>query len=183
MFLNLLTKRGYKIKHKNKDPKMNRAIKSAKVMLIDESGVKHGIVNTSDALARAEKLGLDLVEVSESPQGTICKILDYGKIRYQKEKQKKINKKKQHVINVKEIRIRPNTGDHDLLTKLMKAKKFLNKGDKLKVTIMFRGREMARRDLGFQMLERVKNVLEDISKIDKDANMEGRRLSIILSPK
>jgi len=162
---------------------MNRAIKSAKVMLIDENGVKHGFVNTTEAIERAEKLGLDLVEVSDNPQGVICKILDYGKIRYQKEKQKKINKKKQHVVNVKEIRIRPNTGDHDLLTKLMKAKKFLEKGDKLKVTIMFRGREMARRDLGFQMLERVKGVLEDISKIDKDANMEGRRLSIILSPK
>ena len=162
---------------------MNRAIKSPKVMLIDEKGVKHGIVNTLDAIDRAEKLGLDLVEVSDSPQGVICKILDYGKIRYQKEKQKKINKKKQHTVNVKEIRIRPNTGDHDLLTKLMKAKKFLEKGDKLKVTIMFRGREMTRRDLGFQMLERVKGVLEDISKIDKDANMEGRRLSIILSPK
>ena len=98
-------------------------------------------------------------------------------------KQKKINKKKQHVVQVKEIRIRPNTGDHDLLTKLNKAQKFIESGAKLKVTVMFRGREMSRKEAGMVLLKRVTDILEDIAKIDKAASMEGRRMSIILSPR
>jgi translation initiation factor IF-3 len=109
--------------------------------------------------------------------------LDYGKYRYEKQKQVKINKKKQHTVQVKEIRLRPNTGDHDLTTKLMKAQKFLLNGDKLKVTVMFRGREMARRQAGIDLLNRVKDILDEVAKIDKSANMEGRRMSMILSPK
>ncbi len=94
-----------------------------------------------------------------------------------------MNKKNQHVIQVKEIRIRPNTGDHDLLTKLNKAQKFLSDGAKLKVTVMFRGREMSRKEAGRELLERVVNILEDVAKIDKGASLEGRRMSIILSPR
>ncbi len=94
-----------------------------------------------------------------------------------------MNKKNQHVIQVKEIRIRPNTGDHDLLTKLNKAQKFLSDGAKLKVTVMFRGREMSRKEAGRQLLERVVNILEDVAKIDKGVSLEGRRMSIILSPR
>ena len=94
-----------------------------------------------------------------------------------------MNKKNQHVIQLKEIRIRPNTGDHDLLTKLNKAQKFLSSGDRLKVTVMFRGREMSRKEAGSQLLERVVNILEDVAIIDKAASLEGRRMSIILSPR
>ena len=94
-----------------------------------------------------------------------------------------MNKKNQHVIQVKEIRIRPNTGDHDLLTKLNKAQKFLSDGAKLKVTVMFRGREMSRKEAGRELLERVVNILDDVAKIDKGASLEGRRMSIILSPR
>ena len=126
---------------------------------------------------------MDLVEISPNIIPPVCKILDYGKFRYEKQKQVKNNKKKQHIVQVKEIRLRPNTGDHDLTTKLMKAQKFLLNGDKLKVTIMFRGREMSRRQAGIDLLERVKDVLDEIAKIDKSANMEGRRMSMILSPK
>ncbi len=109
--------------------------------------------------------------------------MDYGKYRYEKQKQIKINKKKQHTVQVKEIRLRPNTGDHDLTTKLTKAQQFLLNGDKLKVTVMFRGREMARRQAGIDLLDRVKDILDEVAKIDKSANMEGRRMSMILSPK
>ena len=126
---------------------------------------------------------MDLVEISPNVDPPVCKILDFGKFRYERQKQKKINKKKQHVIQLKEIRIRPNTGDHDLLTKLNKAQKFISAGAKLKVTVMFRGREMSRQKAGIDLLKRVTEILEDVAKIDKEANMEGRRMSIILSPR
>jgi len=126
---------------------------------------------------------LDLVEISPNVDPPVCKILDFGKFRYERQKQKKINKKKQHVIQLKEIRIRPNTGDHDLLTKLNKAQKFISAGAKLKITVMFRGREMSRQEAGMDLLKRVSKILEDVAKIDKEASMEGRRMSIILSPR
>ncbi len=126
---------------------------------------------------------LDLVEISGDSDPPVCKILDYGKLRYEKQKQKKINKKKQHVIQLKEIRLRPNTDDHDLLTKVKRGYKFLESGAKLKVTVMFRGREMARQQSGVDLLNRVVQILEDVGKIDKKADLEGRRMSIILSPK
>ena len=151
--------------------------------LIDEDGNQAGIVSISDALTRAENTGLDLVEIAENSSPPVCKILDFGKYRYELQKQKKINKKKQHVVQLKEIRIRPNTGDHDLLTKLNKAQKFIASGAKLKITVMFRGREMARKEAGMDLLTRVTNILEDVAKIDKEASMEGRRMSIILSPR
>ena len=124
-----------------------------------------------------------MVEIAEKSDPPVCKILDFGKFRYERQKQKKLNKKNQHVIQVKEIRIRPNTGDHDLLTKLNKAQKFLSAGDKLKVTVMFRGREMARKQAGRDLLVRITNILEDVAKIDKEASLEGRRMSMILSPR
>ena len=134
-------------------------------------------------MIRAENTGLDLVEISENSSPPVCKILDFGKYRYELQKQEKINKKKQHVVQLKEIRIRPNTGDHDLITKLNKAQKFIASGAKLKITVMFRGREMARKEAGMDLLKRVTNILEDVAKIDKEASMEGRRMSIILSPR
>ena len=141
------------------------------------------MVTIKDALNKAEEAGLDLVEISPNVDPPVCKILDFGKYRYEQQKQKKLNKKKQHVIQVKEIRIRPNTGDHDLLTKLNKAQKFIAAGAKLKVTVMFRGREISRQDAGMDLLKRVSKILEDVAKIDKEASMEGRRMSIILSPR
>lgn len=140
-------------------------------------------MTTQDALYKAERAGLDLVEISPNVDPPVCKILDYGKYQYEQQKQKKINKKKQHVVQVKEIRIRPNTGDHDLLTKLNKAQKFIASGAKLKITVMFRGREMARKEVGLELLNRVTSILEDVAKIDKKASVEGRRMSIILSPR
>ena len=140
-------------------------------------------MNLEKAQEIANNVGLDLVEISPNTNPPVCKILDYGKYVYEKQKLEKKNKKKQHVIHVKEIRVRPNTGDHDLLTKLSRAKKFLEAGDKVKITVMYRGREMARQDMGVDTLNRVVSILDDFAEIDKQANMEGRRLSLILSPK
>ena len=161
----------------------NTQIKSEKIRLIDEQGNQLGVVGLLEGLKRADDAGLDLVEISPNTNPPVCKILDYGKYIYEKQKLEKKNKKKQHVIHVKEIRVRPNTGDHDLLTKLSRAKKFLEAGDKVKITVMYRGREMARQDIGIETLNRVVEILNDFSKIDKQANLEGRRLSLILSPK
>tara|TARA_B100000029_G_scaffold503400_1_gene580226 strand:- start:3080 stop:3535 length:456 start_codon:yes stop_codon:yes gene_type:complete len=151
--------------------------------LIDQNSQSLGIVSIEQAILKAKDAMLDLVEISGDSDPPVCKILDYGKLRYEKQKQKKINKKKQHVIQLKEIRLRPNTDDHDLLTKVKRGYKFLESGAKLKVTVMFRGREMARQQSGVDLLNRVVQILEDIGEIDKKADLEGRRMSIILSPK
>ena len=140
-------------------------------------------MNFKEGIDRAKEAELDLVEISPNTSPPVCKILDYGKYVYEKQKLDKKNKKKQHVIHVKEIRVRPNTGDHDLLTKLSRAKKFLENGDKVKITVMYRGREMARQDMGVNTLNRVVEILNDFADVDKHANLEGRRLSLILSPK
>ena len=163
--------------------RINEQIKSDTVRLISNDGDQLGLVSLQDALNKADNVGLDLVEISPNTNPPVCKILDYGKYIYEKQKLEKKNKKKQHVIHVKEIRVRPNTGDHDLLTKLSRAKKFLEAGDKVKITVMYRGREMARQDMGVDTLNRVVDILDDFAEIDKQANMEGRRLSLILSPK
>ena len=163
--------------------RINDQIKSDEIRLIDHEGQQLGVVTFISGLQRAEGVGLDLVEISPNTNPPVCKILDYGKYVYEKQKLEKKNKKKQHVIHVKEIRVRPNTGDHDLLTKLSRAKKFLEAGDKVKITVMYRGREMARQDMGVNTLNRVVEILDDFAQIDKHANLEGRRLSLILSPK
>jgi translation initiation factor IF-3 len=165
------------------EPRINDEITASKIRLIDEKGEPRGIMNVTRALEIAEAAGLDLVEIAANSDPVVCKVLDFGKYRYEKQKQIKLNKKKQHIVHVKEIRLRPNTGDHDLITKLNKAQKFLMNGDKLKVTVMFRGREMSRREAGMELLNRVTEILDELAKIDKEASMEGRRMSIILSPR
>ena len=151
--------------------------------MIDENGKQHGIVSLNKALEMANNASLDLVEIAANAKPPVCKILNFGKYRYDQERQKKLNKKKQHIVNVKEIRIRPNTDKHDLIIKINKGQKFLLKGDKLKVTVMFRGREFLRTEAGYQLLEQVKEVLSEISVVDKEPNLQGKRLSLILSPK
>ena len=152
--------------------------------MIDKDSNQKGVVSIEEAINLANISGLDLVEIAPNSNPPVCKILDYGKFKYEIEKQQKLNKKKQHIIHVKEIRIRPNTGEHDLITKLNRGQKFLLNGDKLKVTIMFRGREMYnRQEHGREILKNVVEILKDISVIDKGLDLQGRRLSIILSPK
>ncbi len=152
-------------------------------MLIDSRGEKKGIVDIRSALDIAQQNDLDLVQIAEGKDYPICKILDFGKYLYQKQKKLKKNKKNQHIIHVKEIRLRLNTGEHDLITKLNKAKKFLEEGNKIKFTIMFRGREITRKDSAIEILEQVAQSFSEISVIDKKPSLEGRKMFLILSPK
>ena len=161
----------------------NQYITVPKVRLIDESNQQRGIIDTNIAINMAKDVGLDLVEVSPNTDPPVCKIINFGKYRYEKQKQVKKNKKNQHVVNVKEIRIRPNTNEHDLLTKLNKAQQFLLKGDKLKITVLFRGREVERKETVMEMLKKIAEVLSEFSVIDKRPNFEHRRITMILSPK
>ena len=142
-----------------------------------------GIVSIEDAMQRADDVGLDLMEVSPNTKPPVCRIVNFGKLKYEKKKKIQISKKKQHVIKVKEIRLRPRIDDHDLMTKLNHGRKFLNDGAKLKVTLMFRGREMSRVDLGKLVMERVLEELSDVAEVEKDIPLEGRRMSMILNAK
>ena len=152
-------------------------------MLIDEKGNQKGVVRIDKAIEMANDADLDLVEISPNAKPPVCKILDFGKYKFEREKKKKLNKKKQHIVHVKEIRVRPNTGDHDLITKVNKGQKFLLNGDKLKITVMFRGREMARKEAGADLLQRVVDILGEIAEVDKESSLEGRRMSVILRPR
>ena len=142
-----------------------------------------GVVLTSDALDRAEEYGLDLMEVAPNSDPPVCKIVNYGKLKYEEKKKLQNSKKKQHVIKLKEIRFRPRIGEHDLLTKVNMGRKFLDEGFKLKITLMFRGRELARIDLGKDVMNKVLEKLSDVAEIEKDNPLEGRRMSVILSGK
>ena len=142
-----------------------------------------GVVPIQKALEKAQSLGLDLLEVSPNTKPSVCKIVDYGKLKYEAKKKKQLSKKKQHVVKVKEIRLRPRIDEHDLQTKLGLGRKFLSNGAKLKVTLMFRGRELSRIDLGKLVLDRVIQELTDIAEVEKNIPLEGRRMSIILNAK
>lgn len=124
-----------------------------------------------------------MVEVGGNANPPVCKLLNFGKIKYEQKKKAHQSKKKQHVIKVKEIRVRPSIGEHDLMTKVNQGRKFLLEGNKLKVTIMFRGRELSRVDLGMDVLERIVDILDDISEIEKQTDLEGRRMNVVLTQK
>ena len=151
--------------------------------LISDSGEQLGVVPIEVAIEKAKEVGLDLIEVAPNSKPPVCRILDYGKLRYEEKKRQQLSKKKQHIIKIKEIRLRPQIDDHDLLTKLNQGRKFLMDGAKLKVTLMFRGREMSRVDLGKIVMERVLEELSDVAEVEKDIPLEGRRMSMILNAK
>ena len=151
--------------------------------LISDSGEQLGVVSIEVALDKAKEVGLDLIEVAPNSKPPVCRILDYGKLRYEEKKRQQLSKKKQHIIKIKEIRLRPQIDDHDLSTKLNQGRKFLLDGAKLKVTLMFRGREMSRVDLGKIVMERVLEELSDVAEVEKDIPLEGRRMSMILNAK
>ena len=168
---------------KKPQPRLNNEIKADKVRLISESGEQLGVVTTEVALNKARDVGLDLIEVAPNAKPPVCKILDHGKLKYEEKKRQQLSKKKQHVIKVKEIRLRPQIDEHDLMTKLSQGRKFLTDGAKLKITLMFRGREMSRVDLGKIVMERVLKELADVAEVEKDIPLEGRRMSMILNAK
>ena len=142
-----------------------------------------GVMKTADAIAQADAQGLDLVEVSPNTDPPVCKILDYGKFKYEAQKKKNEAKKKQKIIEVKEIKLRPNIDEHDYQVKMRNVQKFLDEGDKVKVTMRFRGREMAHHELGVNVLNRVRDDTEDVAKIEAVPKLEGRQMIMVIAPK
>ena len=162
--------------------KINREIRAANVRVIDAEGKQLGILSLSDALAEAAKGGLDLVEVAPSSEPPVCRILDYGKFRYQQSKKLQDARKSQTTIQVKEIRFRPKTETHDLQVKIKHIRKFLNQHDKVKITMMFRGREIAYTDIGRKIMEDIREALAETSVVEQQPRLEGRNMIMILSP-
>jgi translation initiation factor IF-3 len=163
--------------------RINREIRAVSVRVIDMEGQQLGVISLTDALAEAAKAGLDLVEVSPTAEPPVCRIMDYGKFRYQQSKKVQVSKKSQTVIQVKEIRLRPKTEEHDLEVKVKHVRKFLEQHNKVKISMMFRGREIAYTDIGRKIMEDIKNTLADGCVIDQQPKLEGRNMIMILSPK
>lgn len=151
--------------------------------LVGLNGDQIGVVPIEEARAQAESDGLDLVEVAPKANPPVAKVMDFGKFRYDQQKRTRENKKKQHTVAVKEVRIRPSIGDHDLETKMNNAIKFLKDGSRLKISLRFRGREMSRQDLGTLLLDRVVEILSDYAVVDKSPVIEGRVMTMFLMPK
>lgn len=163
--------------------RINNEIRTPKVRLIDDKGEQVGVVSIQEAIRMAEEAGLDLVEIVPTSTPPVCKIMNFGKFRYDQTKREKENKKAQHQIKVKEVKFKPNIDDHDLETKLRQAKDFLLKGNKVKITLAFRGREMMHPEVGKALMTKVCDELAEISIAEAPPSMMGRILSTVLSPK
>lgn len=163
--------------------RMNDSITAENVRLIDSDGQQLGIVKLEDALKRADESGLDLVEIAPTAKPPVCKIMDFGKFAYEKSKKEKDSRKKQHTVVVKEIRMRPKTDVHDLEFKVKHARAFLEQKNKVKFTVQFRGRELAYKEFGEQLLDRVVGMLEDIAKVEGPRKFEGRNMTMIMTQK
>jgi translation initiation factor IF-3 len=164
-------------------PRINEDISVLRVRLVDERGGMVGVVGRNEALTMAAEAGLDLVEIAPGADPPVCKILDYGKYKYEEQKKKNEARKKQKIIEVKEIKLRPSIDIHDYAVKMRSMNKFIEEGDKVKVTMRFRGRELAHQELGMNVLMRVKDDLDGIAKVEQTPRMEGRQMTMVVSPK
>ena len=164
-------------------PRMNEDIRVREVRLIDENGDNLGVVPIADALARAVAAGLDLVEISPDAKPPVTKVLDYGKYKYQEQKKAAEARKRQKIVEIKEIKMRPSIDDHDYDVKMRSMKRFFDDGDKVKVTLRFRGRELSHQELGWQVLQRVKADTEPHAKVESEPRMEGRQMVMVLAPR
>ncbi|HEV7457072.1 MAG TPA: translation initiation factor IF-3 [Roseococcus sp.] len=164
-------------------PRVNEEIRVPQVRLIDENGEMIGVLSIRDALYRAYQSGLDLLEISPNAVPPVCKITDYGKFKYEQQKKANEARKKQKVVEIKEIKVRPNIDDHDYDVKMKQAKGFIGEGDKVKVTLRFRGREMAHQELGVKLLERIRTELAEIVKVESMPRLENRQMIMVLAPK
>ena len=162
---------------------MNADILNEEVRCIAPDGEQLGVMKTEDAIAEADSHGLDLVEVSPNADPPVCKILDYGKFKFEAQKKRNEAKKKQKIIEVKEIKLRPNIDEHDYQVKMRSVQKFLDEGDKVKVTLRFRGREMAHQELGVNVLNRVREDTDEVAKIEAFPKLEGRQMIMVIAPK
>ena len=163
--------------------RINEDIRVPRVLLIDQNGEKQGIMPTSAAIEAAEEVGLDLVEISPNSDPPVCKILDYGKYRFQEQKKKNEARKRQKLVEIKEIKLRPNIDHHDYEVKAKAMHRFFEEGDKVKVTLRFRGREMAHQHLGMDLLNRVQKDTEIFAKLEQYPKMEGRQMMMVLAPR
>ena len=163
--------------------RVNEMINSPNVRLIDENGNQVGIVSRFEAMRKAQEAGLDLVEIAATASPPVCKILDYGKFKYELQKKAADARKKQKVILVKEIKMRPSIDVHDYDVKMRQMKGFLGEGDKVKVTLRFRGREMAHQELGVKVLDRVRDDTAELAKVEAWPRLEGRQMVMVISPK
>ncbi|MCG3170416.1 MAG: Translation initiation factor IF-3 [Pseudomonadales bacterium] len=173
-------------KHLKSDSKrlaVNGEIRARQVRLIDQEGKQLGIVAIDEALRNAEQAGLDLVEIAPEAEPVVCKIMDFGKYVFEAKKQKSASKKKQKIIQVKEVKFRPGTEEGDYQVKLRNLVRFLEHGDKTKVTLRFRGREMAHQEIGMELIKRIEADLEPHAVVEQHAKMEGRQLTMVLAPK
>jgi translation initiation factor IF-3 len=165
-------------------PRANRDIRGVReVQLIDQDGQNRGVVPFLDALRIAEEAGLDLVEIAPNSAPPVCKILDYGKYRFLEQKKAAEARKKQKTVEVKEIKLRPGIDDHDYDVKMRAMKGFFEEGNKVKITLRFRGREMAHQDLGLKVLDRVRTDVADLAKVEMEPNFEGRQVVMVLAPR
>ncbi|MCG7363376.1 translation initiation factor IF-3 [Roseomonas sp. ACRSG] len=162
---------------------MNEDIRVPQVRLIDQDGEMIGVMSSREALLRAYDVGMDLLEISPNAVPPVCKITDYGKYKYEQQKKANEARKKQKIVEIKEIKVRPNIDDHDYDVKMRAAKGFLEEGDKVKVTLRFRGREMAHQDLGAKVLERVRTELAELAKVEQMPRLENRQMIMVLAPK
>ena len=164
-------------------PRFNEFISVPKVRVIDENGENLGVMLTAEAIEQAAEVGLDLVEVSPNADPPVCKFLDVGKFKYEAQKKANLARKSQKTQEIKEIKMRPNIDDHDYDTKMKKVFEFLEEGDKVKVTMRFRGREMAHGELGMAVLRRIQEQTAEMAKIEAHPRMEGRQMLMVLAPK
>ncbi|WP_165185552.1 translation initiation factor IF-3 [Caulobacter soli] len=164
-------------------PRINEDIRVPRVLLIDQNGEKQGEMPISAALEAAEEAGLDLVEIVPNANPPVCKILDYGKFKFQEQKKKNEARKRQKIVELKEIKLRPNIDIHDYDVKAKSMTRFFEEGDKVKVTLRFRGREMAHPELGMKLLLKVKADFDEIAKVEYEPRMEGRQMIMILAPR
>ncbi|XQW91535.1 translation initiation factor IF-3 [Candidiatus Paracoxiella cheracis] len=161
---------------------MNTQIRVPEVRLIDEKGNQVGVVRTQEALSRAEEVGLDLVEISPNVRPPVCRIMNYGKYQFEQSKKRSAQKKKQRLIQVKEVKFRPATDVGDFQVKVRKIRSFLERGDKVKVSLRFRGREMQHRELGLELLDRIKQELGDAVIVEQEPKLEGRQITMVVVP-
>jgi translation initiation factor IF-3 len=164
-------------------PRTNDLIRTRQVRLINAEGENVGVVETLEALRQAEEAGMDLVEVSPDADPPVAKILDFGKYKFQEQKKQAEARKKQKIVEIKEIKMRPSIDDHDYDVKMRAIRRFFEEGDKVKVTLRFRGREMAHQQLGMAVLQRVKAEVQEISKVESEPRLEGRQMVMVLAPK
>lgn len=162
--------------------RVNEAIDARQVRLIDENGTMVGIVPLHVALERAAQAGLDLVEVAANATPPVCKIMDYGKFKYEQQKKASAARKKQKIIEIKEIKLRPNIDENDYRVKMKKVRDFLEEGDKVKVTLRFRGREVAHQDLAMKLLERIREDIGELAKVEQMPKLEGQQMVMVMAP-